>query len=184
MSRHVSVPSVTIGTHRLWISLWTRLGQHEDNIREPGGNREATGGERTAVHSPSPAGHCSRTGPVTAERHPGLGGKHLSPGSTAPTTTTNLFFTTTPTASRRVARARRQRRPGGAQRRLTRCRPWPPHRGEKRGPPRTRGRLEACAGGGLRACRRHALQPRPLTVPVWHGTGRAAHHHLTGGSFR
>jgi len=43
MSRHVSAPPVTIGTHRLWISLWMRLGQYEDNTGSPGGNREASG---------------------------------------------------------------------------------------------------------------------------------------------
>ena len=179
MSRHVSVPSVTIGTHRLWISLWTRLGQDEDNIREPGGNRKASGGERAAVHSPSPAGHWPRTGPVTGKRHPGLRGKHLSPGSTDPTTTTNFFFTTKPNASRWVARARSRGWAAGAQpRRAASARSCCAPLGG------TRSRLEACACHGPRARQRYARGPRPLTLPGQHGTGRAAHQHLTGGSFR
>jgi len=95
IGRHVSAPLVTIGTHRLWISLWTRLGQYEDNTARPGGNRQASSGERAVVHSRPPAGHCRRTGPVTTQSNPGLGDSRLSPGSTVPTTTTNFFITKT-----------------------------------------------------------------------------------------
>ena len=95
MSRHVSAPPVTIGTHRLWISLWMRLGQYEDNTGSPGGNREASGGERMAVHNCPPPGHCRPTGPVVTQSHPGLGHDGLSPASTDPTTTTYFFITKT-----------------------------------------------------------------------------------------
>src|SRR5262249_18049282 len=95
VGRHESAPPVTIGTHRLWISLWTHLGQCEDNTARPGGNRQASSGERTALHSRPPAGYCSRTGPVVTQCHPGLGDSRLSPGSTDPTTTTNSFITKT-----------------------------------------------------------------------------------------
>src|SRR5215468_1851432 len=95
--RHASAPPVTIGTHRLWISLWTRLGQYEDNTARPGGNHQASSGERAVVHSRPPAGNCRRTGPVTTQSNPGLGDSRLSPGSTAPTTTTNFFITKTQT---------------------------------------------------------------------------------------
>ena len=95
IGRHVAVTPVTIGTHRLWISLWTRLGQSEDNTARPGGNHQGYGGESAAVHSRPPDGHCRRTGPVATQSHPGLGESRLSPGSTAPTTTTNFFITKT-----------------------------------------------------------------------------------------
>jgi len=95
IGRHVSAPPVTMGTHRLWISLWTHLGQCEDNTARPGGNHQASSGERVVVHSRPPAGYCRRTGPVATQSDPGLGDSRLSPGSTAPTTTTNFFITKT-----------------------------------------------------------------------------------------
>src|SRR6516162_7401522 len=95
IGRPVSAPPVTIGTHRLWISLWIRLGQYEDNAARPGGNHQASSGERAIVHSHPPVGHCRRTGPVATQCHRGLGDSRLSPGSTAPTTTTNFFITKT-----------------------------------------------------------------------------------------
>jgi len=162
VSNHVSVPSVTIGTHRLWISLWTRLGQDEDNAGDPGGNWQASGGESRAVHSPSPASHCPHTGLVVTGRRSGLRGSPLSPGSTAPTTTTNLLFTTKPNASRCVARTR-------------------PQSGLRGG---SRSRLEVCTRSRPRARQRHAPERYPLTLTARDGTGRAAHQHLTGGSFR
>jgi len=94
MTDHVSAPSVTIGTHRLWISLWTRLGQYEDNTGQTGGNQQASGGESGAVHSSPPAGPFPHTGPVATKSRAGLGDGRLSPGSTVPTTATNLFITT------------------------------------------------------------------------------------------
>ena len=162
MSNHVSVPSVTIGTHRLWISLWTRLGQDEDNTGDPGGNWQASGGESRAIHSPSPASHCPHTGLVVTERRPGLHGSLLSPGSTVPTTATNFFFTTTPNASRWVARTR-------------------PHSGSRG---TTRSRLGVCTFSRPRARHRYAPGRRPPTLTAWHGTGRAVDQYLTGGSFR
>ena len=51
MSDHVSVPAVTIGTHRLWISLWTPLGWPADNVGGPGGNNQKNG-----LGMPLPAG--------------------------------------------------------------------------------------------------------------------------------
>src|SRR5262249_61461481 len=88
-------PPVKIGTHRLWISLWTRWGQCEDNTGSPGGNRQASGGERKAVHSYPPPSHCRHTGAVVTQSHTGLGGSGLSPASTSPTTTTYFFITKT-----------------------------------------------------------------------------------------
>ena len=35
-AEHISVALVTFGAHRLWISLWTHLGQCEDNAASPG----------------------------------------------------------------------------------------------------------------------------------------------------
>ena len=162
MSRHASVPSVTIGTHRLWISLWTRLGQHEDNTQGPGGNQQAYGGENAALHTASRDGHCPRTGSVVTESRPDQRGNHLSPGSTAPTTTTNYFFTTTPHASRCVARTRPRNRLRGG----------------------TRSRLEVRVRSGPQACQTYAPEPHALTRPAQHRTGQAARQHLTGGSFR
>jgi hypothetical protein len=162
VSNHISVPPVTIGTHRLWISLWTRLGQDEDNTGDPGGNWHASGGENRTVHSPSPASHCPHTGLVATERRPGLHGSRLSPGSTVPTTTTNFFFTTTPNASRWVAGTRPRSGFSGA----------------------TRSRLEVCTSSRPRARHRYPPGRRPLTLTARRNTGRAVDQYLTGGSFR
>ena len=120
MSRHVSAPPVTIGTHRLWISLWTRLGQDEDNTGSPGGNRETSGGERAAVHNCPPPGHCRPTGPVIAQSRAGLGQDRLSPASTDPMTTTFFFITKTQNQEaggwpRNRSRHARDTRPGPRQ---------------------------------------------------------------------
>ena len=162
VSNHVAVPSVTIGTHRLWIRLWTRLGRDEDNTGDPGGNWQASSGESRAVHSPSPASHCPHTGLVVTGKRSGLHRSLLSPGSTAPTTTTNLLFTTKPNASRCVAGTR-------------------PHSGLGGG---SRSRLEVRTCSRPRARQRYAPERHPLTLTARHGTGRAVHQHLTGGSFR
>ena len=88
MTDHVSVTPVTIGTHRLWISLWTPLGWPADNAGGPGGNGEENSLGAAGVHSPSPARRHSRTGLVATGTGRRLGYRPLSPGSTVPTTTT------------------------------------------------------------------------------------------------
>src|SRR5206468_2990178 len=88
MSDHVSVPAVTIGTHRLWISLWTPLGWPADNVGGPGGNNQENGLGAVHVHSSSPICRRPRTGPVATGTGRRLGYRPLSPASTVPTTTT------------------------------------------------------------------------------------------------
>lgn len=93
MNDHITVLPVTIGTHRLWTSLWTGLGRTEDNSRKTGGIRWKTGRQRHAVHSASPAvAHC-HTGSVDAHMASDLGSQVLSPVSTDPMTTTYRYLT-------------------------------------------------------------------------------------------
>ena len=100
MNKHITVPPVTIGTHRLWTSLWTGLGRTEDNSRKTGGIRWKTGRQRSAVHSASPAvPHC-HTGYVDAHMAPDLGIQAFSPVSTDPMTTTYRYLTESQLPSR------------------------------------------------------------------------------------
>jgi hypothetical protein len=93
VSHHVLVRPVTIGTHRLWISLWTRLGQPEDNMGESEGIVRGNGGRMADVHTSSPARRRSPTGSVGSKTRPWLGVAGLSPASTVPTTATCCSFT-------------------------------------------------------------------------------------------
>jgi hypothetical protein len=93
VNKHITVLPVTIGTHRLWTSLWTGLGRTEDNSRKTGGIRWKTGRQRHTVHSASPAvAHC-HTGAVDAHIASDLGSQALSPVSTDPMTTTYRYLT-------------------------------------------------------------------------------------------
>ena len=103
MSDHVSVTPVTIGTHRLWISLWTPLGWPADNVGGPGGNGAENGWGATPVHSPSPARHRPRTGPVVTGTGRRLDYRPLSPASTVPTTATFFFSSSAQNPSRHPA---------------------------------------------------------------------------------
>ena len=93
MSHHETVPAVTFGTHRLWISLWTRLGQRAENGAETGGYVMAAGGYPAAVNSLGPAVPRSRTVPVAGHDRTSLRHQWLSPGSTDPITATYISFT-------------------------------------------------------------------------------------------
>ena len=104
IAEHISVALVTVGTHRLWISLWTPLGWPADNAATAGGNGGCTApvaAASTARPRPAPIRH---TGPVTRGTGPGLGHRPLSPGSTVPTTTT-FFFIISSTIRYRTAQA-------------------------------------------------------------------------------
>src|SRR5262249_36904232 len=65
IAEHISVAPVTVGTHRLWISLWTPLGWPADNAAAAGGNGGMRRPGASCVHSPSPARPHPHTGPVT-----------------------------------------------------------------------------------------------------------------------
>jgi hypothetical protein len=93
VNNHITVPPVTIGTHRLWTSLWTGLGRTEDNSRKTGGIRWKTGRQRPAVHSASPAAPYCHTASVDAHMASDLGIQELSPVSTDPMTTTYRYLT-------------------------------------------------------------------------------------------
>ena len=90
----ISAP-VTIGAHRLWISLWTRLGQPADNAGRGRGvtgqaSGRSTGGCPQLVPAPAIVRH---TGPVDTRNRAWAGTCRLSPASTVPTTTTYLLYT-------------------------------------------------------------------------------------------
>ena len=65
IAEHISVALVTVGAHRLWISLWTPLGWPADNAAAAGGNGGMRRPGAGCVHSPSPARPRPHTGPVT-----------------------------------------------------------------------------------------------------------------------
>ena len=73
IAEHISVALVTVGAHRLWISLWTPLGWPADNATAVGGNGGIHRPDAGCVHSPSPARRRPRTGPVTHGKAVGWG---------------------------------------------------------------------------------------------------------------
>ena len=92
MNAPISVPRTTIGAHRLWTTLWTSLGQTEENVGCPGGNQLATGTMPAAFHSAATAFRRPATAPVDTRNPRQLGRRQMSPGSTDPMTTTFIYF--------------------------------------------------------------------------------------------
>ena len=109
-----------IYAHRLWIRLWTRLGQQEENSGGPEGNGWVTGPWPPAVHSAAAAAAAARTAPVDTETGRDLAGTVMSPGSTVPMTTTSSYLS---------GRSNLKQAPGDLVLRTTRprvaCRPDP-----------------------------------------------------------
>jgi len=105
---YITVPGATICAHRLWTTLWMRLGQAEDNPGWPGGNLPANGGRRAGVHSGGLPGLPYGTATVDARTCADLGRQRLSPISTDPMTTTFPYvieISSTKQAARALSRA-------------------------------------------------------------------------------
>ena len=92
MNKHRTASAVTMGTHRLWKSLWTALGRTEDNAGKAVGSRWGIGGNRPAVPSASPGPASQGTATVDAHSGSELGRLRLSPASTDPIATTFLYL--------------------------------------------------------------------------------------------
>ena len=104
----ITVPGTTIGAHRLWTTLWTDLGQPEENLSLPGGNQLASRVWPGPLHSAVTAAGRPATGPVDTRKAAQLRKCQMSPASTDPMTTTFLYFTQIPStkqAQRREASA-------------------------------------------------------------------------------
>ena len=92
MNKHRTASAVTMGTHRLWKSLWTGLGLSGDNAAKAVGADWGIRRNRLAVPSTSPAAHLRRTTPVDPNSGFELGIRVLSPASTDPIATTFLYL--------------------------------------------------------------------------------------------
>ena len=106
MNEHRTASAVTMGTHRLWKSLWTGLGLSGDNAAKAVGADWGIWRNRSAVPSTSPATHLRRTAPVDLNSRSELGIHVLSPASTDPIATTFLYLnekSTTQQAGRAVS---------------------------------------------------------------------------------
>ena len=103
MNKHRTASAVTMGTHRLWKSLWTGLGLSGDNAAKAVGADWGIQRNRLAVPSASPGARVCHTAPVDPHSRPELGIHPLSPASTDPIATTFLYLkekSTTQQASR------------------------------------------------------------------------------------
>ena len=92
MNKHRTASAVTMGTHRLWKSLWTGLGLSGDNAAKAVGADWGTRWNRPAVPSTSPATRVRHTAPVDPHLRSELGIHLLSPASTDPIATTFLYL--------------------------------------------------------------------------------------------
>ena len=92
MNKHRTASAVTMGTHRLWTSLWTGLGLSGDNAAKAVGADWGIWRNRPAVPSTSPAADPPRTAPVDQNFTSELGIRVLSPASTEPIATTFLYL--------------------------------------------------------------------------------------------
>jgi hypothetical protein len=82
--------------HRLWMNLWTSLGQPADNCARPGGNSQMSCGRRPGVHTAVTARPRALNVAVDGESRRDLAGRALSPGSTDPMTTTFIYLSSNP----------------------------------------------------------------------------------------
>ena len=92
MNKHRTASAVTMGTHRLWKSLWTGLGLSGDNAAKAVGADCGIRRNQPAVPSTSPATLVRRTAPVDPHSRSELGIQPLSPTSTDPIATTFLYL--------------------------------------------------------------------------------------------
>ena len=102
-------PDRSYSAHRLWMNLWTSLGQPADNSGHPGGNAAVPGRGRPGIHSACRRYTRAWQAPVGSQCPADLAGSQISPGSTDPMTTASLYLSGNPRTKQAGARKRSER---------------------------------------------------------------------------